>query len=142
MSKHNLKEQNEILSKEITILKEEIKSLNENTVIQSMNDMKERYEELNRESVPIEEYEDLLSQIKTLSKLISTTDMINNLNLSKICNISYYIENHNEQDTEDMCLSENKLSERFMSICRKDLSNITNNCKLIQEFINNECQCE
>lgn len=140
----NFKKQNDILLNQVKILKAEIQNLNENTIIESMKDMKEQYEKLNRESVSIEIYEDLLFQRKMLLKLIGTTEMINNLNLQKISNIAYYIENYNQQDTDNK--SKDKLSKQFTSICEKDLANITNNCKLIQEFINNnddnECQCD
>lgn len=57
MSKQTLKEQNEQLLKEVATLREQVKHLNENTIVQSMNDMKEQYEELKRESVPSEIYD-------------------------------------------------------------------------------------
>jgi len=130
MSKQNLKEQNEQLLKEVATLREQIKHLNENTIVQSMNDMKEQYEELKRESVPGEMYEEIKFEKKRLLKLMNTVEMINNLNLRKIFETSHFIKGFNEINN-----TENQLSERFLSICEKDFEDITKNTRLIDEFI-------
>jgi phosphoribosyl-dephospho-CoA transferase len=141
MNKQTLKEQNEQLLKEVVTLREQVKHLNENTIVQSMNDMKEQYEELKRESVPSEMYEEIKFEKKRLLKLMNTIEMINNLNLRKLFDISHFIKRFNEINN-----TENKLSERFLSICDRDLENITKNSRLIDEFITNndegnECTC-
>jgi tRNA G10 N-methylase Trm11 len=139
MSKQTLKEQNEQLLKEVATLREQVKHLNENTIVQSMNDMKEQYEELKRESVPTEIYDEITFEKKKLIKLMNTIEMINNLNLRKLFDISHFIKRFNEMNTE------NKLSERFKDICERDIQDITKNCRLIDEFISNEddngCTC-
>jgi len=140
MSKQNLKEQNEQLLKEVATLREQIKHLNENTIVQSMNDMKEQYEQLKRESVPGEMYEEIVFEKKRLLKLMNTIEMINSLNIRKIFNTSHFIKRFNEMNN-----TENQLSEHFMNICDRDLQDITKNARLIDEFItDNEedgCSC-
>jgi hypothetical protein len=61
-----LKREYESLSQELKDVKNELESLreeySENTVIQSMNDMRDKYQELLRTSVPKENYNELLMQ--------------------------------------------------------------------------------
>lgn len=141
MSKQNLKEQNEKLLKEVVTLREQIKHLNENTIVQSMNDMKEQYNKLKEESVPREIYYEISFEKKRLLKLINTIDMINNSNLRKISDISFFIKRYNET-----CNSEYKLPERFVTNCENDLSNVNMKLRFIDEFIrdiddDDSCSC-
>jgi len=129
MSKQNLKEQNEQLLKEVATLREQVNHFNENTIVQSMNDMKKQYEELKRDSVSNEIYQELSFDKKRLSKLINTIEMINNLNLRKIFDMLIFIKRFNENTTV------NKLSDHFISVCERDIQDITKNSRLIDEFI-------
>jgi hypothetical protein len=121
---NKLKEQNEKYLSEIASLKEQIKHLNENTVIQSMNDMKEQYEKLKRE------YHELRFDNKRLLKSINAIEIINNLILRKLFDISYF-----------------EGIEKFLSSCGIDISDITKNSRLIDEIItdikdDHECNCK
>lgn len=129
MSKQNLKEQNEQLLKEVATLREQVNHFNENTIVQSMNDMKKQYEELKRDSVSNEIYQELSFDKKRLSKLMNTIDMINNLNIRKIFDMLIFIKRFNENTTV------NKLSDHFISVCERDIQDITKNSRLIDEFI-------
>jgi len=134
----DIKDLNEQYLIEIATLKEQIKQLDENTVIQSMNDMKEQYEELKRESVPKEIYQELRFENKRLLKMMNAIEMVNNLNIRKIFDISLFIKKTS---------SENRSSERFERICEKDLFDITKNFRLIHEFItdiedDHVCMCQ
>ena len=127
---NKLKEQNELLVKEIESLK---KQLNENTVIESMNDMKEQYEELKRESVSRELYDQLIYDYKNLIKLKTTLETINNLNIRNIMMLHISIKNDEENKTIPKNIEYN-------------IRDISKNSRIMQELINfneedNECTC-
>jgi hypothetical protein len=52
------------------------KEFSENTIIQSMNDMKERYEQLERESISIYMYEELEKKYNKQNKVINAVSTI------------------------------------------------------------------
>ena len=129
---------NEQLLKENASLREQIKNLNENTIIQSMNDMKKQYEELKQESVPIEMYEEICLINRTLLKLTNTIEMINILNTQKIFDISFNLKKYVDDGTD--------ISD-YMYLFDRDLCDLKYNSRLINTFINknnddNECCLE
>jgi hypothetical protein len=131
---------NEQLLKDNASLKQQLNNLNENTIIQSMNDMKKQYEELKQESVPIEMYEEICLVNRTLLKLTNTIEMINNLNTQKIFDISFNLKKFvNDDDVEDI--------SDYMFLFDRDLCDLKYNSRLINTFINknnddNECCLE
>jgi hypothetical protein len=48
----------------------------ENTIIQSMNDMKTKYEELKKNTIPKYKYEDLMTKNNKMEKVLKGTDII------------------------------------------------------------------
>jgi len=75
-----LKLENMKLQQEKQEFKKQLEDLNENTIIQSMNDMKIRYEQLEMNSVPYEKYDYVTMLIVEYKKQNITIDKINDKN--------------------------------------------------------------
>lgn len=89
-----LKREYDSLLEELTDVKNELETLkvqySENTIIQSMNDMRDRYQELVRTSVSKERYNDLLIQKNKSVDNIKAIQVILN-NISKYVEPGQYI---------------------------------------------------
>lgn len=138
-SYETLLQENKLLKTRNEFLEEKIKSLNDNTVIESMNDMKEQFLELQRNTIPKGVYFQQRHDNKRLTKLMNTIELINNSNLNKVQELSQFINCYNDNHEEE-------IPDGFTHICDIDLDQLTNNLNLIDEFINdndndNECSC-
>lgn len=83
MSK-TLKTENESLKLEIECLKNEIKQLNENTVIESMNDMKIQLEELENNSISLNTFVSLKNNYKQCFNVSVSVNNINNVIIEEL----------------------------------------------------------
>lgn len=88
-----LKKQYDTLNEELKDVKNELECLrdeySENTIIQSMNDMRDKYQDLLRTSIPKERYNELLVQKVKYIDHIKAIDIILN-NISKFVEPSQY----------------------------------------------------
>lgn len=139
-SYETLLQENKLLKTRNEFLEEKIKSLNDNTIIESMNDMKEQFLELQRNTIPKGVYFQQRHDNKRLTKLVNAIELINSSNLNKVSELSRFINCYNENHEEE------EIPDSFTHICDIDLDQLTNNLNLIDEFINdleddNECSC-
>jgi len=65
------------LKQENQSLTVQLNELNENTIVQSMNDMKTRYEQLERTSIPIRDYQYLKMEMKDYKRQTIAINKIN-----------------------------------------------------------------
>jgi hypothetical protein len=81
-SQENLLNENVKLKQEINNLKLELSQLNENTVISSMNDMKEKYEHLLNTTVCNHRFYNLKDHYVRNNNIIKTIDVVIQNNVS------------------------------------------------------------
>ena len=136
MSKENLKKENDklkeqvdVLNKENEKLKEELNNLNENTVIMSMNDMKKRYDELEMNTVSYDIFEQVKFDLKKAKKLINTIDSINDINKTRNCDLSRFINNY---ISEQVHYDEKYKEERI----NRDIEYLSKNHDMLSLLIN------
>jgi len=131
MSK-NLKQDYENLRLENQKLKTQIEDLNENTVINSMNDMKKEYEQLKQESISLDTYLDLRELYKVS---IYTNKSITNINDIIINDLNTLIETF---DNDNLTQSYKKMRTETL------VNNISSYLSLNQRIldtINDNCSC-
>ena len=138
-SYETLLQENKVLKARNEFLEEKIKLLNDNTVIESMNDMKEQFLELQRNTIPKGVYYQQRHDNKQLTKLMNAIELINNSNLNKTHELLRFINCYNDNHEEE-------IPDSFRDVCQFDLDHLLNNLNLIDEVINdadsdNECSC-
>ena len=92
-----LKLENEALKLENENLKMQIQELNENTVIQSMNDMKEQYEQLKNNTVSLHMFENLRETHTQSLKILNSVDSINRIIIDDFAHFRKYEKSMNEE---------------------------------------------
>lgn len=95
------------LLKENELLKNELK---ENTIVESMNDMKKQYEHLRNTTVPFEHYDHVKNMLKQTIKLLNSIETINNLNKTHTHDLVHHI-----NDDENISI---KIKHDIFEICR------------------------
>lgn len=93
------------LEHKISDLKEQLAELNENTVVESMNDMKnqlieieknyiskEKFNEFKKNSVPIEQYDEMVEYFKKNCDFIKSINLLTNTSYKKINEINTLLE--------------------------------------------------
>lgn len=85
------------LQKEITILNKKLEELNENTIVQSMNDMKHDYEELLQNSVCLNQYEHWKEYYTRYFNMSKTVEQMNSLKIEDLNSLLEFIENYNPE---------------------------------------------
>lgn len=129
MSKNILKTENESLKLEIENLQNEIKQLNENTVIESMNDMKQQLEELEDNSVPLHLFLSLKNNYKQCYNVSVSVNNINNIIIEEL----QQIQNNNFTEEYKSSIIDSTINSLSM------ISKIINN---YEEWNENECHCD
>ena len=84
MSKKELQDKIDNLIKDNNQLKISLDNLNENTVIQSMNDMRDEYLELQQNSISYDVYFDIKNDHKFLLSINKAISQINNINIKHL----------------------------------------------------------
>lgn len=87
MSKKQLQDLSEKYDKVVSeneTLKSRLAELNENTVISSMNDMKDEYDKLMRSSVSIDKFMHVKCNYKQCQDVTKTVNGVNNVNIDQI----------------------------------------------------------
>jgi hypothetical protein len=125
----NLKLENDYLKSEIENLKNEIKQLNENTVIESMNDMKLELQELENNSVPLNLFLSLRNNYKQSYNISISVNNINNVIIEELQQIQ---DNNFTQEYKSKII-DSSINSLLM------ISKIINNH---EEWNENECHCE
>lgn len=131
MSK-NLKQDYENLRLENQKLKTQIEDLNENTVINSMNDMKKEYEQLKQESISLDTYLDLRELYKVS---IYTNKSITNINDIIINDLNTLIETFNNDN-----LTQSYKKMRTETLVNNISSYLSLNQRIL-DTINDNCSC-
>lgn len=115
-----LEKQNEAFKTKIISLEKELDNLNENTVISSMNDMKERYDELVNNTVCSHNFYSLQSYYKRNSDLLKSIDVIGNIIYDNVLSLLLFIDNnHYDQGLRDNNIKHNlgSIKDRLQLIC-------------------------
>ena len=115
-----LEKQNEAFKNKIESLEKELSNLNENTVISSMNDMKEQYEDLMNNSVCNHKYYSLHSYYKRNLNLLKSIDTIGNVVYDNVLSLLLFIDNnHYDQGLKDNNIKHNlgSIKDRLQLIC-------------------------
>jgi hypothetical protein len=121
-----LEKQNETLKEQVRCLEDELGELNENTVISSMNDMKERYEELVNNSVCCHKFYSLQACYYKYSTTLKSIELINSVIYDNVVSTRTCFEN----DYYDNALKQNTI--------KNNLNNIRDRIQLICEIISKE----
>lgn len=98
MSKKRVQElesQNELLKSKIDSLEQDLEELNENTVISSMNEMKEQYEDLLNNSVCSHKFYSLESYYKRSMNIIKTVDTITGVLYDNVLSTLLFMDSNN-----------------------------------------------
>jgi hypothetical protein len=125
----NLKLENENLKLEIENLKNDIAKLNENTVIESMNDMKRELESLEENSVPLNLFLSLKNNYKQYYNISVSINNINDVIIEELQQIQ------NCNFTEDYKSNIIDSSLHSLSLISKIINNH-------DEWNENECHCD
>lgn len=137
MSKKHLETENTHLKGKIAELEEQLKNLNENTVISSMNDMRDRYNDLVSNSVCVCRYNKMKMNFKQAFGMCKTIENISSLLFDKLMFMVIYIDQSPRTSVE---------FERF----RQDVRSVRDRVQLVLELVernddleyNNECDNE
>lgn len=121
-----LEKQNENLKEKIESLESELEELNENTVISSMNDMKDRYQDLVNNAVCSHKFYSLQSYYTRYLTILKSINIINNviydnITSTRICLDTPFQDNNTKYNT-----------------IKNDLNNIRYRIQLISEIISKE----
>lgn len=142
MAAKRLQSELDTLRAENMKLKGELQSLNENTVISSMNDMKMQYEELKRNTICLEQYMEVKMDSKRYFYLLKTVDNINSTIISDLFNLMNLIKRC--QDGEMKHWNEEDRTKHTL----KHLQDLKTKISLIEEMIDrqtddhdHECEC-
>lgn len=122
-----LQEKYENVLKENTTLKEQLSQLNESTVISSMNDMKEKYEYLEENSVCIHQFLDLKQYYKESFDTLKTITNINEI-IQKRIGFIYNTLKDNEEEFK-------KIEKYIVDSVGLNCDMITNYSNLIDEIV-------
>lgn len=79
-------------------INKKLKELNENTIVESMNDMKIQYQQLVETTVPIDLYTSIKYDVKQFKKIINTVDLLTDINIDCINNLIEFCKNENENN--------------------------------------------
>lgn len=115
-----LEKQNETLKNKIDSLEKELEDLNENTVISSMNDMKDRYEELVNNSVCCHRFYSLQSYYKRNVNIIKSIETIGCIVYDNVLSLLLSIDNnYYDQSIRDNNIKHNlnSIKDRIQLIC-------------------------
>jgi hypothetical protein len=124
------------LLNENEVLKKTISELNENTIIESMNDMKIRYQELMNSTVSLEKYNTIQSMFKKAVKVINGIEIINDLSIQKIIGFNNYIQETNPGEFYKKISDQISAHINFCSIIDSTIA------KYEQEYLDNYCDCD
>lgn len=125
----SLKLENDSLKLQIENLRNDIAQLNENTVIESMNDMKRELEALEENSIPINLFLSLKNHYKQYYNISVSVNNINNVIIEELQQIQ------NDNFTEDY--KSNIIDSTINSLSL--MSKIINNH---DEWNENQCHCD
>lgn len=107
-----LEKQNDTFKIKIEALEKELDDLNENTVISSMNDMKEQYEELVNNSVCCHKFYSLQSFYKQNLNTLKSVDAIGNVIYDNVLSLLLFMDNNHY----DEALRNNNIKHHLHSI--------------------------
>ena len=137
----DLQHENESLKLQVQTLKSQLDDLNENTVISSMNEMKERYDHMMENTVCINKFYNLknyYTRYLTLARTVdNVTDVIRDDVNRLIHFLSFYKPGHATFNEET--------KEKRINV---DLSDISNRLLMVTQLLNREddewteCECE
>ncbi|NBU33956.1 hypothetical protein EB118_03055 [bacterium] len=122
MSKKQLEVENQALRQKVQELEDELKELNENTVIASMNDMRDRYNDMVSTSVCLHRFNNVKTHYKQNFAMCKTIENISSLLFDKLMYMVIY--------TDQV---KNELSD-FDRI-RKDIRSVRDRVQLILELL-------
>jgi cell division septum initiation protein DivIVA len=86
-----LRQENEALQTEVISLQHQLEDLNENTVISSMNDMKEKYEHLVENTVSINDFLSVKDDYLKYLYLVKTLENINKVILNEATCLNTFV---------------------------------------------------
>jgi hypothetical protein len=143
-SNKQLLEKVKVLEQENTTLKAQLAELNENTVISSMNDMKERYEHLVENTVSIHKYESLKDYYKRVLQNIKTINTINIVNRENTLTLNRFLESYTKEKRAhyDEAFRDKKVIDFLKSILDRTHLIMEIYSRDDEEWDEYECCCE
>ena len=131
-----LVEENEALKKQVRSLQMQLDNLNENTIINSMNDMKRCYEELVANSVCNHRFNNLKNYYKRYFNIVRTIDMIHMTIFDNLMALMSFINNYTNEDIQDYNESSKESRIKF------DITSTIDRIQLVTEIIHRESDDE
>lgn len=122
-----LESQNELLKSKIDSLEQDLEELNENTVISSMNEMKEQYEDLLNNSVCSHKFYTLESYYKRSTNMLKTIDTIATILYDNVLSTLLFMDGNN---CSNEAIKKNTI--------KHNMSSVKDRLQLICEIINKD----
>jgi H2-forming N5,N10-methylenetetrahydromethanopterin dehydrogenase-like enzyme len=142
MSNKNLKTENDSLKIKLNnillekqLLEKQISELNENTIIESMNDMKLELEQMQENTVPIQLMYNLREHLKQSKNTISSINSINSILIDDLYNFKYLINDKNITNKDEYF-------EKYFTIFQNTFGLIKKIVNKYEEDYSDVCDCE
>lgn len=144
MSNKNLKTENDSLKIKLNnillenqLLEKQLSKLNENTIVESMNDMKLELEQMQENTVPIQIMYNLKEHLKQSKNTISSINSINSILIDDLCHFKYLINNKNvTKENKDEYIEKYSIIFQNTFVLIKKIIN-----KFEEEYCD-ECDCD
>lgn len=131
----DLQKENANLKIQVQSFQSQIADLNENTVISSMNEMKERYDTMIENTVCKHKFFDLKSYYTRYFNLAKTIDNVNDVIREDINRLIHFVNFYNPDYTN---FSEDTRNKRVNS----DLADVSNRLLMVSQLINRQVEDE
>jgi hypothetical protein len=142
MSNKNLKTENDSLKIRLNnillekqLLEKQISELNENTIIESMNDMKLELEQMQENTVPIQLMYNLREHLKQSKNTISSINSINSILIDDLYHFKYLINDKNITNKDEYF-------EKYFTIFQNTFGLIKKIVNKYEEDYSDVCDCE
>lgn len=128
----DLLKENANLKLQVNTLSSQIADLNENTVISSMNEMKERYDKMIATTVCINKFLNLKFHYTRYFNLAKTVDNVSSIIQDDVINLMHFLDYYKPEN--NVSFSEETKKNRLAN----DLKNISNRLLMVSQLVNRD----